>query len=332
MIILSWSDKSPCQTEAAQQQYQDKAAELKKSETRELVSLADWCVRNELEDQAEDVLERALKVDPSNPAVLKLQKKVSPSRLRGYSTDAELILADGSQLRATLRLHHLKVETPYGRLSFPPKNVGAVGFKMAGDMDVVLADDLTICGKVKLGNVHAQTKAGRIQLDRTTVKTLRLLRPCLTCKRTGKVRCDRCKGLGKISEESPCPICNGVDSKKPCENCKGTGRIVCQHCGGQGTWLVNMGGFMVRHRCAYCKGKGWLKCKFCHGRGAIHCAGCDGAGVITQRIECPKCHGEKKVACPDCQGEGYLPTPELVWPIPCEPVTREPRNETAETP
>ena len=285
LIVLSWSDKAPCQTGPAHGQYQNKAAKLKESEVKKLVSLANWCIQNGLEGQARGVLERLLHVDPANATARKLLQQISPSRLRDYSTDAEVILTDGGTLRAKLQMGHLKLETPYGTLTFPPTTVSVLEFNVDENVDVVVADKLTICGKAKLEDVYAQTKAGRIELSRKAVKTIRLLRPCPSCRRTGKIKCDRCKGQGRISQHFPCPICNGVASKEPCENCTGTGRIVCPQCGGRGTWWVNTGGFLLRHRCGHCKGKGWMKCKPCNGRGSINCPGCNGTGTITQRIK-----------------------------------------------
>jgi len=53
--------------------------------------------------------------------------------------------------------------------------------------------------------------------NNTTIK----YHPCSFCSGTGKETCKKCKGTGKVDQDTKCPKCGG------------TGKITCSMCNGQ---------------------------------------------------------------------------------------------------
>ena len=98
-----------------------------------------------------------------------------------------------------------------------------------------------------------------------------------------KVKCNRCKGKGKIdcSPEVPCPNCKGRRTRNDlCFSCKGSGRAgqdqreECWACRGRGARSEDCAacanvysGSTGRVRCKRCGGSGWVVCRSCAGAG-----------------------------------------------------------------
>ncbi len=98
-----------------------------------------------------------------------------------------------------------------------------------------------------------------------------------------KVKCDRCKGKGKIdcSPEVPCPNCKGRRTRNDlCFSCKGSGRAgqdqreECWACRGRGARSEDCAacanvysGSSGRVKCHRCGGSGWVLCRACAGAG-----------------------------------------------------------------
>lgn len=120
---------------------------------------------------------------------------------------------------------------------------------------------------------------------------------CSNCGGTGKERCIRCEGdgkvvnmiggpLGKSSWISNCPECSG-NGKMTCRVCKGTG--------GSASVPLRRSG----ERCSKCDGIGKVRCEsyLCNGRG--HYIG------PTGLVICSMCGGSGRMRCYVCGGTGY---------------------------
>lgn len=129
---------------------------------------------------------------------------------------------------------------------------------------------------------------------------------CAQCKGKGtigvlKVECKKCKGVGKI-DENTCNSCNGTgkeDSMTNCKKCKSKGKIqartgpeeTCDECY-EGNVEDDNG---KMSRCQWCRGKGrckpWYDCEKCDGEGKKpeleKCDTCKGSGQ-TQIMADPK--------------------------------------------
>jgi RecJ-like exonuclease len=98
-----------------------------------------------------------------------------------------------------------------------------------------------------------------------------------------------CKINGFTNEEITCQQCSGTGtSKVKCEKCKGIGKIYCTVCSGKGV-VVSVNGM----------NESYQRCQKCQGTGVLVCPTC--AGTLYSDGDCPTCHGvgtvSKKKPC-----------------------------------
>lgn len=99
---------------------------------------------------------------------------------------------------------------------------------------------------------------------------------CESCDGDGTVECERCDGLGSHNDE-----------KVKCDICKGTGKVIkkirkgkCNNCDGMGE---------IPNKCERCDGDGRMECEECNGIGRNKCKKCKGTGTIKGK--CDECVG-----------------------------------------
>jgi len=320
------------QEDAGNAVYEQKLAQLMKQEVDTLAELAEWCQKNDLPQQADDLVTQALTLDPKHEAANKVLEQLRGDTWRPRSFGMELLLVDGSRLKGTANLREITLNTSFGMLRYPPKQVELVVFNFVDGQDLVIADDLTMVGKAGVGSFQMETKVGQVNVEETSLKEMRLVRLCSSCNGKLKTLCTHCQGRGVVEVRKPCPACKGVDSKKQCVTCQGAGSIPCPRCNGTGiTYSGGRRGFPRPQPCPDCKGTGKMSCPDCRGKGEQVCPACKGMGTVAGMGTCPVCGGAKMMPCDACQGTGEQPAPKPVWPIPAEGET-EPQTQTDKTP
>lgn len=300
-------------------QYNTKDADLAKQEAESLAELADWCRQKELPNQAYRLATRVVTLQPQNALANSVLDQLRREVWRPRNSSIKLLLVDGSHLRGTADLRQVTLNSEYGMLSFPVRQVQLVVFNFVNGKDLVMADGFSMIGDAGIGTFPMETKVGRVNAEETNLKQLQIIRPCETCSGKLKVSCMNCQGKGVVSVEKSCPTCKG-DPKKECPTCEGKGTITCNQCDGRGQ-IFSRGGRRGMPRmvtCPRCKGKGEVPCADCRGSGTIVCPTCKGTGSISEMESCPVCHGTKIIPCPACNGTGEQSAPKPVWPIPPE--------------
>lgn len=157
---------------------------------------------------------------------------------------------------------------------------------------------------------------------------------CTACKGVKVNKCEKCKGVGKLSAKNrvPCPTCSNDDEAYSnssghkgqiravvtCNYCHGTGRVrqKCDLCNGSGRQRVSNGGARLDSfvTCSDCGGrKGlYVECPKCSGEKRVEiwktCANCQGRGMIVKSGSktCDACNGRGSVNCDKCNGIGFV--------------------------
>lgn len=146
--------------------------------------------------------------------------------------------------------------------------------------------------------------------------------PCYSCDRTGRTKCDPCKG----GQEKPKDDCRRSECRLgtiQCHSCGGDGYGMCKACGGEGR-VRNGTDWSDCPRCKKSDKKGRLagKCDGCFGRRVIDCPDCiEGSvelrctvcnGSGRSNSECDRCHGTatRNEDCSDCDEAGTLYPPK----------------------
>lgn len=293
-------------------EYDLRAAGLNRLEANELTDLADWCRQKGLHEQAHQLLRRALTINPQHEGANKVLEQLRGLTWQPKLCNVEVFLADGTRLRGEALLHEITLRLDYGMLRFPVRKLDLVAFDFIDGSDLVMADGLSLVGRVGLGTFETTTKAGKITVGGHNLIRLHIIRVCEVCGGRLKVTCSKCHGKGSVEIRKVCPTCNGVDSVTRCQNCRGRGTIRCSRCRGRGSLRLGWG---RRRTCPRCKGKGRIGCPDCEGTGQIRCLACKGTGSLSETVVCPLCNGVKTRPCGACKGIGERRVPEPVWPI-----------------
>ena len=312
--------------------YAVKAAALAAQEADGLAEVADWCRQKGLSEQARDLAAHALTIQPGHALASAVLEELRGDSTSPKSSPVELALVDGSHVRGSAELNQVSLSTEFGLLRFPIRQVQLVVFDFANGKDLVIADGLTMIGKAGVGIFPMDTKVGRVSVNETSLKQLRVVHPCQACGGKARAVCTNCQSKGTVEVKKTCPTCGGIDSKKPCVTCDGKGTVTCPDCNGQGRWDVRTGGMRRTIFCPRCKGKGEIPCPDCKGKSFTACATCKGLGYILETATCPDCRGVKWVPCPTCGGTGDQEPPKPVWPIPPEGTTEPAPTAPAPTP
>ena len=302
-------------------EYGRKAAGIDKQEADTLAELADWSRQKELPNQAYQLAMQALILQPKHTVANAVLDQLRGEAWRPKSYNIELSLIDGSQLRGSADLRQVTLNSEYGMLSFPVRQVQLVAYNFIGGQDLVIADGMSMVGKAGIGMFTMDTKVGRVNVEETSLKQLRIVRTCESCGGKGKTVCANCQGKGVLSGKRVCPTCKGVDSKKTCKTCNG-----------KGSWHIARNGFVRDFTCPKCKGTGRLPCPDCGGKGGNICQTCKGTGFVVDTGVCPVCNGTKISTCQVCQGTGEQSIPKPVWPIREESPKEAPATAPAEAP
>ncbi len=93
---------------------------------------------------------------------------VYPPLKSAKTPELELTMADASLLVGTLDVMLLDVETAYGTLKVPVKDIISVEF---GDPDKIVTREMTLQGKLSTATLEIQSKVGAFRVDRDTVKS-----------------------------------------------------------------------------------------------------------------------------------------------------------------
>ena len=289
-------------------EYNIRQATLDKGLAGEHYTLGLWCSEQKLHGEARGHFERAISLDPNHQAASRKLGELPGVIRRVRDFTCEFRLVNGDRMKAELLLGTLRVKTPSGLLLIPVAETDLVELGVGPAADLITSDAYVGEGRLKAETFSAKSKVGPINVKRQDVKSIRILRPCETCKGQGTRVCPRCGGKGMLKERNVCPTCAGKGKVK-CATCEGRGKITCPLCGGMGRFR-GAWGRLRRVRCPRCTGTGKVDCPDCDGKGGVVCPTCNGSPVTTQAGPCPVCKGGKVVPCKDCGGTGVKPLPK----------------------
>lgn len=124
---------------------------------------------------------------------------------------------------------------------------------------------------------------------------------CSNCLGTGKEKCTRCEGTGKIVN-----MFGGIPGSRlpsaswsaTCPECGGRSEIKCRVCHGTGE-PQSPPPRPARKDCTLCNGSGKIRCK------SLYCRGSGSYMGPTGLVICSMCGGSGRMTCDNCMGIGY---------------------------
>ena len=88
----------------------------------------------------------------------------------GKTPELELTMADGSRIVGTVDVFSLDVDTPYGKLAVPVREIISVKL---GDPDEIITRDMSFAGKLATAALQVKSKVGDFRLDRDKVRLVK---------------------------------------------------------------------------------------------------------------------------------------------------------------
>ena len=157
--------------------YRKKLRELKEKSVADRLELARWCHTHQLYDEARLELEHLLLVDAENVDARSLLKELAKRTGSELSLRVEVTLTDGSEVKGRLINPLFTLESPYGLLHVPTRNIVSLEVGDKKTPDLVETEKFKAKGNLADQLFVIDSKLGRLTIAKKDVRALTVYKP-----------------------------------------------------------------------------------------------------------------------------------------------------------